>query len=154
MRSSSGRAAVIDLAGVKSSDSSGLALLIEWLSVAKNARRTVRYENIPSQLHQLARLSDVDELLPWADRASMGRLRRSYVWAGFRAPTALRACSRRRAQRACPHPGRPRLLGHLAGPTRVGAALQDTHRARRRTGRRHCCRVSSSGSREARVSTR
>ena len=36
----SGQAEVIDLAGVKSSDSSGLALLIEWLSVAKNARRT------------------------------------------------------------------------------------------------------------------
>lgn len=59
-----GQAEVIDLAGVKSSDSSGLALLIEWLSVAKNARRTVRYENVPSQLHQLARLSEVDGLLP------------------------------------------------------------------------------------------
>ena len=60
---SRGRAAVIDLAGVTSSDSSGLALLIEWLSVAKNANRTLRYENIPSQLQQLARLSEVEELL-------------------------------------------------------------------------------------------
>jgi phospholipid transport system transporter-binding protein len=58
-----GRAAVIDLSGVKDSDSSGLALLIEWLSVAKAARRTLRYENMPVQLHQLARLSDVEELL-------------------------------------------------------------------------------------------
>jgi phospholipid transport system transporter-binding protein len=58
-----GRAAVIDLASVTDSDSSGLALLIEWLSVAKHARRTLRYENVPSQLHQLARLSEVDELL-------------------------------------------------------------------------------------------
>jgi phospholipid transport system transporter-binding protein len=58
-----GRAAVIDLAGVKDSDSSGLALLIEWLSVARAARRALRYENIPTQLHQLARLSDVEELL-------------------------------------------------------------------------------------------
>jgi phospholipid transport system transporter-binding protein len=58
-----GRAAVIDLAGVTASDSSGLALLIEWLSVAKNARRTLRYENVPSQLQQLARLSEVEELL-------------------------------------------------------------------------------------------
>jgi phospholipid transport system transporter-binding protein len=58
-----GRAAVIDLAGVKDSDSSGLALLIEWMSVAKAARRTLRYENMPVQLHQLARLSDVEELL-------------------------------------------------------------------------------------------
>jgi phospholipid transport system transporter-binding protein len=58
-----GRAAVIDLAGVTASDSAGLALLIEWLSVAKGASRNLRYENIPSQLQQLARLSEVEELL-------------------------------------------------------------------------------------------
>lgn len=58
-----GRAAVIDLAGITASDSSGLALLIEWLSVAKGAGRALRYDNMPSQLHQLARLSEVEELL-------------------------------------------------------------------------------------------
>ena len=58
-----GRAAVIDLAGVTASDSSGLALLIEWLSLARGASRILRYENIPSQLQQLARLSEVEELL-------------------------------------------------------------------------------------------
>jgi phospholipid transport system transporter-binding protein len=58
-----GRAAVIDLSGVKDSDSSGLALLVEWLSIAKAERKTLRYENIPTQLHQLARLSDLEELL-------------------------------------------------------------------------------------------
>jgi phospholipid transport system transporter-binding protein len=58
-----GRASIIDLAGVKDSDSSGLALLIEWLSVARAGRRSLRYENIPAQLRQLARLSDVEELL-------------------------------------------------------------------------------------------
>ena len=58
-----GRAAVIDLAGVKDSDSSGLALLIEWLSIARAERRGLRYENIPVQLQQLARLSEVEELL-------------------------------------------------------------------------------------------
>jgi phospholipid transport system transporter-binding protein len=59
----SGHAAVIDLSGVKDSDSSGLALLIEWLSIARASRHSLRYENIPSQLHQLARLSDAEELL-------------------------------------------------------------------------------------------
>jgi len=59
----SGRAAVIDLAGVTTSDSAGLALLIEWLSLAKAAGKDLRYENIPTQLHQLARLSEVEELL-------------------------------------------------------------------------------------------
>ncbi len=57
------RAAVIDLSGVKDSDSSGLALLIEWLSIARAEHKNLRYENIPAQLHQLARLSDVEELL-------------------------------------------------------------------------------------------
>jgi phospholipid transport system transporter-binding protein len=56
-------AGVIDLAGVTTSDSAGLALLIEWLSVAKGANRALRYENIPCQLQQLARLSDVEKLL-------------------------------------------------------------------------------------------
>jgi phospholipid transport system transporter-binding protein len=59
----SGRAAVIDLSGVTGSDSSGLSLLIEWLSVARAAERSLRYENMPAQLQQLARLSDVEELL-------------------------------------------------------------------------------------------
>jgi phospholipid transport system transporter-binding protein len=58
-----GRVAVIDLAGVSSGDSAGLALLIEWLSVARSVKRPLRYENIPSQLQQLARLSEVEELL-------------------------------------------------------------------------------------------
>jgi phospholipid transport system transporter-binding protein len=60
---SAGRAGVIDLSGVSDSDSSGLALLIEWMSVAKAGNRSLRYENIPAQLQQLARLSEVEELL-------------------------------------------------------------------------------------------
>jgi phospholipid transport system transporter-binding protein len=60
------RAPVIDLAAVTGSDSAGLALLIEWLSVAKAAGRSLRYENIPSQLHQLAGLSEIDSLISGA----------------------------------------------------------------------------------------
>jgi phospholipid transport system transporter-binding protein len=58
-----GRAAVIDLSGIAESDSSGLALLIEWLSIARAARRGLRYENVPEQIQELARLSDVEGLL-------------------------------------------------------------------------------------------
>ena len=58
-----GRADVIDLSEVGASDSSGLALLIEWLAVAKQAKRHLRYDNIPRQLQELAHLSDVEELL-------------------------------------------------------------------------------------------
>lgn len=58
-----GEAAAIDLAGVTGSDSAGLALLIEWLSVARAVQHPLRYENLPTQLHQLAALSDVEELI-------------------------------------------------------------------------------------------
>jgi phospholipid transport system transporter-binding protein len=58
-----GRLAVIDLAGVSAGDSAGLALLIEWLSIAGSIKRPLRYENIPTQLQQLARLSEVEDLL-------------------------------------------------------------------------------------------
>jgi phospholipid transport system transporter-binding protein len=58
------RASVIDLSGVAAGDSAGLALLIEWLSVARAAGRALRYAHVPQQLQQLARLSEVEELLP------------------------------------------------------------------------------------------
>jgi phospholipid transport system transporter-binding protein len=58
-----GEALVIDLGAVVESDSAGLALLIEWLSVAKQAKRALRYENIPEQMQELARLSEVGALL-------------------------------------------------------------------------------------------
>ncbi len=58
-----GRAATVDLAGVAASDSAGLALLIEWLSVAKAAGHPLHYEHVPPQLQQLARLSEVEDLL-------------------------------------------------------------------------------------------
>ena len=38
-------------------------MLIEWLSVAKDARRSLRYENMPAQLRQLAVLSEIEALL-------------------------------------------------------------------------------------------
>jgi phospholipid transport system transporter-binding protein len=58
-----GRASAIDLTGVTAGDSAGLALLIEWLSVAHAAGHPLRYENIPSQIRQLAALSDVEKLI-------------------------------------------------------------------------------------------
>lgn len=58
-----GQADVIDLAGVTDGDSAGLALLIEWLSVAQHSQRKLRYENIPAQLRQLAGLSEIEGLL-------------------------------------------------------------------------------------------
>lgn len=55
----------IDLAGVTASDSAGLALLIEWFGWAKRANQSLRFINAPRQLRALARISDVDALLPF-----------------------------------------------------------------------------------------
>jgi phospholipid transport system transporter-binding protein len=57
------QARVMDLSGVTSSDSAGLALLIEWQSIARAAARALTYEHLPESLLQLARLSDVEGLL-------------------------------------------------------------------------------------------
>ncbi len=54
----------VDLAGVTHGDSAGLALLIEWLRFAQRSGKSIRYTGIPEQLRALARISEVDELLP------------------------------------------------------------------------------------------
>ena len=59
----SGQAVLIDFSAVTASDSAGLALMIEWLSVAREAGKALHFENIPLQLQQLARLSEAEELL-------------------------------------------------------------------------------------------
>lgn len=53
----------IDLAGVSESDSAGLALLIEWLRLARKGGRAVHYQNAPEQITALARISEVEDLL-------------------------------------------------------------------------------------------
>lgn len=53
----------IDLQGVERADSAGVALLIEWRRAAAQQQRTIDFQNIPSQMLAIARLSGVDELL-------------------------------------------------------------------------------------------
>ena len=53
----------VDLAGVSEADSAGLALLIEWMRVSKEAGRAVRFQNVPGQISALARISEVEDLL-------------------------------------------------------------------------------------------
>ena len=53
----------IDLTGVTSADSAGLALLIEWIRLGKKQGREIKFLNIPAQMHPLARLFGVDHLL-------------------------------------------------------------------------------------------
>jgi phospholipid transport system transporter-binding protein len=53
----------VDLAGVSEADSAGLALLIEWVRVAKDSGRSIRFEGVPGQISALARISEVEDLL-------------------------------------------------------------------------------------------
>jgi phospholipid transport system transporter-binding protein len=61
---------LIDLSGVTQADSAGLALLIEWMRWARANNQQIGFENSPSQLLALARISDIDELLANAGEAS------------------------------------------------------------------------------------
>ena len=53
----------IDLTGVSEADSAGLALLIEWVRMAKEAGSTIRFDHVPGQISALARISEVEDLL-------------------------------------------------------------------------------------------
>jgi len=52
-----------DLECVPLTDSAGLALLIDWLAEARSRQRTLRYVKVPEALSELAKLSDVEELI-------------------------------------------------------------------------------------------
>ena len=54
----------IDLAGVESANSAGLALLLEWLVQARSRRLDLRYLNLPDSLERIAAFSNLGPLLP------------------------------------------------------------------------------------------
>lgn len=53
----------VDLGGVGESDSAGLALLIEWLRIARQAGKKIHFSNVPAQIEALARISEVEDLI-------------------------------------------------------------------------------------------
>jgi phospholipid transport system transporter-binding protein len=58
-----GRSWTVDLSGVTSGDSAGLAVLVEWLSVARSRQATLAYVAVPSQMLDIARISGLEVLL-------------------------------------------------------------------------------------------
>lgn len=54
----------IDLEGVESANSAGLALLLEWLAQARSRRLDLRYLNVPDSLERIAALSNLGPLIP------------------------------------------------------------------------------------------
>jgi len=58
-----GRALTFDLEAVTGVDSAGLALLIDWLAIARARSCQLSYSRPPETLRSLARLSEVEALL-------------------------------------------------------------------------------------------
>jgi phospholipid transport system transporter-binding protein len=56
----------VDLANVQRADSSGVALLIEWLRLAQTNRQQIRFVNTPEQMRAIIRVAELDRLLPLA----------------------------------------------------------------------------------------
>ncbi len=54
----------IDLGGVESADSAGLALLVEWMRYARHHDLPIRFINMPPQMLAIARASSLDHVLP------------------------------------------------------------------------------------------
>lgn len=50
----------IDLAKVGTTDSAGLALMIEWIKHSRMIRAQLWFKNVPEQLQALAKLSGLD----------------------------------------------------------------------------------------------
>ena len=57
----------VDLEGVGRADSAGLALLIEWVRSAHRAGKTLSFHGVPSQMSAIARTSDLEGVLPFAE---------------------------------------------------------------------------------------
>ena len=58
----------IDLSQLERSDSSGLAMLVEWYREAEQQGKSIVFFNLPEQMYDIACLSGLDEILPLAKK--------------------------------------------------------------------------------------
>lgn len=58
---------VIDLKDVTRTDSAGLALLLEWMTLARKKELQIHFRNLPAQLWDIAKVSDLEGIIPLAD---------------------------------------------------------------------------------------
>lgn len=63
----SGQQVRIDLAKVTRADSSGLALLIDWMRTARRQHQQLSFRRLPAQLLDMARVSGIEALLPLSE---------------------------------------------------------------------------------------
>jgi phospholipid transport system transporter-binding protein len=59
---------LIDLAAVGSANSAGLALLLEWVDLARSRDTDLSYLNLPDPLRRIAAISNIEPLLAAAHR--------------------------------------------------------------------------------------
>lgn len=57
----------VDLSGVEAADSAGLAVLLEWVRVARQQRRRLVFHDLPATLAAIAAISEVEDLLKAAE---------------------------------------------------------------------------------------
>lgn len=55
---------LFNLSKVNKTDSAGLALLVEWLALAKKSKQALSFQDIPKQMLDIARVSGLDDILP------------------------------------------------------------------------------------------
>jgi phospholipid transport system transporter-binding protein len=53
----------IDCSGIEAVDSAALAVLVEWLGWGHRHGRAVRLQGVPEKLLQIARISELDDLI-------------------------------------------------------------------------------------------
>ncbi len=57
----------LDLGGVSRADSAGLALLLQWMRMARELNCEIRFQRLPQQLLAIARPAELEPLLPVGD---------------------------------------------------------------------------------------
>lgn len=62
----------VDLSGIRTADSAGLALLLEWITWANHTVREIRFTDMPERIIAIAKTTEVDPLLERGER-----------WSGF-----------------------------------------------------------------------
>jgi phospholipid transport system transporter-binding protein len=55
---------VVDLSQTHAVDSAAVSMLLAWQRAAQNGQRALQIENLPEDLHSLAKLYGVEEMLP------------------------------------------------------------------------------------------
>ncbi len=58
---------IVDLEGVKSGDSTLLALCVAWLRTANSQRTQIQFINLPSFMQDVALVYEIDKVLTWAN---------------------------------------------------------------------------------------